>query len=271
MGRSMPQLKAAGLFGERLILTQDLDPIYTMLWASKQAGEIKDSQLKRWLLSYWCFYNAGLASIHSKWSGGSFYAAMSASLEKGRRGAERRHFRGAAAKTSIAGMRSRFPIPEDLPSWIYGTGPTTMKDVQTRAGQIHLFGPWISWKLADMGERILGLSISFAASDLCMYKDPLQGAALVATGDWQAEIPNQTVTDVCRALEKELGHLKAPPRMDRTPNVQEVETILCKFKACSKGHYYIGKDTKDIEEALEQSGGTLNHQLLGHLKRLCRS
>jgi hypothetical protein len=33
-------------------------------------------------------------------------------------------------------------------------------------------------------------------------------------------------------------------------NVQEIETIFCKYKSYVKGHYHVGKDIHEIREAL---------------------
>lgn len=45
--------------------------------------------------------------------------------------------------------------------------------------------------------------------------------------------------------------------------VQEAETVLCKYKSYRNGHYFVGKDTKEIRYALKGWGATANH--LAHL------
>ena len=42
----------------------------------------------------------------------------------------------------------------------------------------------------------------------------------------------------------------------RRVNVQEVETIFCKYKSHLKGHYPVGKDSEEIRHALEGWGDT---------------
>jgi hypothetical protein len=51
-------------------------------------------------------------------------------------------------------------------------------------------------------------------------------------------------------LIKELGDLRAPPRYERPINIQEVETILCKWKSHLSGHYELGKDIIEVRHGL---------------------
>jgi len=57
---------------------------------------------------------------------------------------------------------------------------------------------------------------------------------------------------------------KAPPRDDRPCGAAEVESILCKFKSMRGGHYFVGKDIKEVRHAL-QGWGTTAANLLRHL------
>lgn len=45
---------------------------------------------------------------------------------------------------------------------------------------------------------------------------------------------------------------QAPPRFDRPLNVQEAETVLCKWKSYSGGHYEIGEDVAACREGLSR-------------------
>jgi hypothetical protein len=63
-------------------------------------------------------------------------------------------------------------------------------------------------------------------------------------------------------LRQHLGKYKAPPRFERAINIQEIETILCKWKSHMNGHYKVGKDTHEIHEALKETSGTTAQTLL---------
>ena len=143
------------------------------------------------------------------------------------------------------------------------------KRVQTHRG----FGPWISFKIGDMLERVVGHDIDFDDAAVFMFKDPVKGAGLVsnwiAQGE-QTKFDTQlllgeidrpvTVEDIGQAtkyLYEKLGHLTAPPNAVRTRPVglQEVETVLCKWKSHLRGHYPLHNDTHEIREGLDPLWG----------------
>jgi hypothetical protein len=139
-----------------------------------------------------------------------------------------------------------------------GTFQTVSETVQRNRG----FGPWIAFKIADMSERVLGYNTSFSDCHLGIYKDPRKGAALARTGD-----QDYPITDA--ELEETVNHhvalwrrkrAKAPPHGDRLVNVQEIETIFCKYKSHINGHYPVGKDTREVHHGLE-GWGDLAEQL----------
>ena len=55
-------------------------------------------------------------------------------------------------------------------------------------------------------------------------------------------------------LIKALGTYQAPPQMDRPINIQEVETILCKWKSHLNGHYPTGNDIAEVRHGLVKYG-----------------
>jgi hypothetical protein len=55
---------------------------------------------------------------------------------------------------------------------------------------------------------------------------------------------------VVNRLLKEFEDYEAPPFGERKVNIQEVETILCKFKSHLSGHYPWQNDTIEIRAGL---------------------
>lgn len=258
----MKCLTEAAEFGKTLIESEDIDPIYSIL----NEAALPPDRVSAWCAAYWLFYHAGVASAASESDDPWGY------LLKGYagfpRGMERRHFRGAKGVDAIVWLSRRFGHPIQFVGWLF-SGADDYDQVKARALNVPMFGDWICWKLADMGERVLGYQFRFEDKDLAMYKDPVQGAALVLTGDWRAEIAASEVKDVVKALRAALP-LKAPPKFDRLVNVQEVETVLCKFKANRKGFYPIGKDSKDIAHALDPKWGPTADRLRLAVFKRCR-
>lgn len=253
-------------FSINLLKKFDLDPIYVILTNTT----IPENVLKRWLLAYWCYYSAGTASHIAEQP--DFYAAMRQKFSgEGQypRGHERRHFRGNDGWKAIEYLE-QFGAPEKVVDHIY-TGAMDYQSVAGRAMQFKLFGPWIAWKICDMGERVMCLDVDFSNTNLYMYKDPVQGAALYMYEDWQHPISKEEVGWVVEDILEVLGDMRvarqsflAPPHLDRPLNIQEVETLLCKYKAHVKGHYPINFDLTEIRHGLV-GWGDLAQQLLGVL------
>lgn len=233
-------------FGEQLLRTEDLDPIYCMLWAS-HLREDKE-QLRRWLLAYWCFYHAGTSSwiVDQK----DYWKAMAvaAGSKDYSRSPERRHFRGRAAQDSVRYLHERGVdgLFSDLD--VYDVGA-----VMEAAGEWTGFGPWISFKIADMLERLGIAPIEFDGGEMFLFDSPREAADLLYQNYFfrapkTAQEANKWAVDTL--LSSELSEFLAPPRFERPINVQEVETILCKWKSHWNGRYHVGEDIESMRAAL---------------------
>lgn len=237
-------------FGTALFETNDLDPVYVALYELLAGGLDRDA-VKRWLVAYWMFYHCGFACEAAERSGPGFWAHLADGFDGHPRGAERRHFREAAALSALKRIEAAHGSPERLVSALVSGGRVlTLDEVSRRVKTLPMFGPWISWKVCDMLERIMGAPIRFDPRALGMYRDPVQGAALILKGHWTAEITVPEVAGVASSIVDVYRGVKAPPRYERPVNVQEAETVLCKFKSYWKGHYYVGKDIADIRHGL---------------------
>jgi len=253
-------------FGQRLVDTLDLDPLYVALWKA----ELPPDQLRRWLVTYWCYYHPGVCGIVSEIADSTeYWKGMMAIVEGGThwpRGVERRHFRGRIAKRAIGYLRNRFPQGAGaVIDWLIEAGPKA-GDVMRRVTELPGFGEWIKWKVPDMLERLAIAPIEFSEADLDdMFVTSKQGANLVA----ERYLGGGTLVDAHRYLLDGLGERLAPPRGERGLNVQETETVFCKWKSHLSGHYYIGKDVHDIRKALLRYAKTrTNQRLLQHLPTL---
>jgi hypothetical protein len=254
-------------FGSQLLKTGDLDPVYNALYRMNQPQGFDWGQKKRWLLSYWCLYNCGVASYLSEFRGKEYWEVLTTAAENieatpigGRwpRGKERRHFRGDNAMKAVAHLKSRYGHPEEMVEYCMGDHiePTdnTLSGI-TRRVQTHVgFGPWIGFKVADMLERVMGVGVSFDQAEVMMFKDPTL-AALMVGKLWNLESPNYSqeliIHTVAKTLTEHFSAVLAPPSFNRPVNVQEVETVLCKWKSHMHGHYPVGNDIHEIAEGTE--------------------
>jgi hypothetical protein len=256
------------VFGTNLLATGDLDPIYIAL--HKQFPDGNEPQLKRWLVAYWCFYHAGQASYISEAEGPEFWTRMRACTkneelspigERWQRGHERRHFRGEAASKAIRIMSGKYlDEPEALVDEIIGTPglPNSLPFVQVaeRTQKLPLFGPWISFKVGDMIDRVCGITVDFDNAAVFMFKDPTEAALRL----WRLKAglhPEAMPKDKDKAIQQVVDYLieyfaqnKAPPLLDRPVGLQEVETILCKWKSHQNGHYPLFNDIDEITDGV---------------------
>lgn len=244
-------------FGKQLIESQDLDPVYTMLHHAKPSkfdrGKIGlwPAELCEYVIAYLMFYHCGTASWIVDQLNFWQAALEAARTAKHPRSSERRHFRGEAAVKAVLALQAHNLTCSELINSLESRNgaKTQLQDVVARVKQWRGFGDWAAFKVADICERLGLLEVEFSPMDIFnMYDSPRKGADLVAE---QLGIPETgKYIRVYNRLIKNLGHLKAPPRFERTINIQEIETILCKFKSHVDGHYEVGKDIKEVHHGL---------------------
>lgn len=269
--RNYPRL-AIEDFGRQLIQSGDLDPIYTALVAAERSGDFDVPQLCRWMVAYWCYYNAGVASFMSEKTGPDFWNwMMVAAINEqetpvgGRwaRGHERRHFRAKNATESVAALCDRYrDNPENMVLYIgarWDEGDRLpFKVVSARAQEHRGFGPWIGFKCADMIDRVMEVPVDFDQAAVFMFKDPEKAAMMLWEQREAHKYPEGAkpkreaiLSGVTEYLIKQFADLTAPPLGDRPINIQEVETVLCKWKSHMNGHYPLFNDIREINEGLK--------------------
>jgi hypothetical protein len=262
-GRNYPRLDIYE-FGARLLETGDLDPVYIAL--SKMEW-MDAEQRDRWLIAYWCFYHCGAASYISEAGGKEFWQRMSIAAKNeteapdgGRwpRGSERRHFRGEAAVKAVTKLWGRFmDNPHQMVEEIAaGEGPLPYALVAGRAKELPLFGPWISFKVCDMLDRLGIVGVDFDQAAVFMFDDPVKSALMFWR--WKMGLPENAkpkdqelvINEVVAHLTDHFKGFTAPPHHERPVGLQEVETVLCKHKSHLNGHYPLFNDIDEIRHGL---------------------
>lgn len=251
-------------FGTKLIVSGDLDPVYIAL----VHADISPEERARWLVAYWCWYDCGVASWMAQHEGARFwYQMMRAACNAeeappgGRwaRAPERRHNRGRAAVRCVTELRDQYPQPEAMVNYLMGPEQrgTSCKAVMARAKNHHLFGDWIAFKIADMLERVLEVQVDFSSAHVFMFRSPAQAAVMVWDAlhgirfDKDTRLSDQGVQEVVAYLLAHLPRIPAPPQKSgRLVGLQEVETVLCKWKSHMGGHYPLYNDIHEIHLGL---------------------
>ena len=257
-----PRLKVED-FGRALIESGDLDPVYIAL----RRVERPEEWHKRWLVAYWLFYHPGAACYMAEatearlfWNrvGNATRNVTPSPLgERWPRASERRHFRGEKAEKAVGQLMRDFPEGYDLVDQLEAAAANGYRALYNRVCALPQFGPWMAFKVADMLERCLDVSVDFDLASVTMFDDPKKAALMVArerlglAPETRFKDPDATIRAVAEHLIREFKDLSAPPSHNRPIGYQEVETVLCKAKAHANGHYPVGKDIKEIREGLE--------------------
>lgn len=270
--RNYPRLSVED-FGRQLVTSGDLDPIYIALTRAERLGLLSRPAVLRWILAYTCFYHAGVASWMSEHEGAAFWTQMWEAAENEReaptggrwpRGHERRHFRAKIATDSVDFLSRLYADrPEGFMERIscqHGLAAGEVLPfarVSARAQEHRGFGPWIGFKIADMVDRVLGVPVAFDNAAVFMFKDPEKAAMMLWEQREGHKYPagarpkrEAILTRVTGYLGACFGDLSAPPLGDRPINIQEIETILCKWKSHVNGHYPLYNDIDEINEGL---------------------
>lgn len=230
-------------FGKQLLQTNDLDPVYVLVYETR----MEEAQLKHWLIAYWCFYHVGTAcwiaqSRHEYWE----RMETAAGSKEWPRSSERRHFRGENAAKSVRYLRERGV--SSLFGDIELSGDSSEELIETVQQWVG-FGPWIAFKVADMIERIGMKSVQFSL-DTVLYDSPRKAAEILWERENGGKETHETGPWAIDRILKVLEGSKAPPRYERPINAQEAETVLCKWKSYLNGHYHIGEDISACRSGL---------------------
>lgn len=255
MTRDYPRIATIEEFGHQLFTSGDLDPLYIAL----HKAAFNRNHLKRWLLAYWCCYHAGASSVISEsphyWATLETMAGNIALTPIGTRwprGHERRHFRGDKAIHAVRYMQQFIERPEGHVEWLESAAPN-FGEIRARVLELPQFGPWIAFKVADMIDRVLRTHVDFTNSDVFMFEQPASSALEVWKSRNNGQPPSpDAIPSITRTLVEYFQQYQAPPLYDRPANIQEVETILCKWKSHNNGSYPMGIDSHELREGLKQ-------------------
>lgn len=248
MGSAVADRLDCYAFGAALMDAKDLDPVYDVVWGAR----LDPPHLRRWLLAYWDFYHVGTASWCSD-SAAEYWVRMAAAAASKEypRGTERRHFRGGAAVKAVewqreAGVAAMFdPL----------RAARTYGEAAAAAREWPMFGPWISFKVADMVERLGLAPLRWGEGDIgLIYDSPAAGAAALheEEGAPSLAVYGSPVVWALYRVEERLRYYRAPPDYTRPFGLAEAETCLCKWNSYRGGHYHAGKDVREVREALER-------------------
>lgn len=236
-------------FGLGLLETLDLDPVYVALNRSR----LSRVELTRFILGWMMYYHTGLACwmmTHKSKGLLSAFEYVAKHNDEFPRGSQRKHHRNAAALACVAGMQTQFSTATEFARWSLHDG-CDGRDVMKRVMTLVGWGPCMSWRVPDLYEALSLYDTPFKSTDTDMFfSNPKRGALLCAKEyGLKGSDPVRAAHDY---LMEEIGDKFAPPAFKRRLNIQETETVFCKWKSHMVGRYAIGRDTLRAKEQFEK-------------------
>jgi len=138
-------------------------------------------------------------------------------------------------------------------------GKPTAAVMMARVKNLYGFGEWVKWKVPDMIDRLGIAFVEFTEDELVHMFDSSKKGAMATCEQYRLipfiESPLNRMTLAHQFVLRAMGKRRAPPLYDRPLNVQETETIFCKWKSHLGGHYPLGKDTHEIGLGLRRYEG----------------
>lgn len=219
-------------FTRKLFETEDSDPGYM---AISRCG-LPMAQRKRICVAWCAYYNLGIASEASQYTGKDFWKFLSRIYQTAKRNTERRHFRGAAGMLALQEWERDFPQPEAMIDRLLGCEPE-YKAVYKAMRPIRQMGTYFMWKFCDIYDVLSGKKVNVLGSEDKMPELPKRGSKLL--------FPDLSYADACAkvvAFARKHG-MTAPPHHNRPFCVNEAETVFCVYKQMQSGGYTYGLRT----------------------------
>lgn len=240
-------------FSIHLVGSEDIDPLYPVLRALIEEQGL-DEEEGLWLsFLYVAWYN-----LPSAWR------AFTTCPEPDPRiveelenawptGTERRSNRGGKVRGHIASYLEaigRGKQHEWLTQGLRSARNTQrMNDnwrvLNERLQSLHGNGRWAAYKACEVYQKVNGIEVEAPDMGHRFSSGPRQGLALLY-GPLEGQ-DDRTVARLDRQGESLTGWLQRH-RLD--VSVQEVETILCNWKALVHGRYYVGHDIDELQEQI---------------------
>jgi hypothetical protein len=228
-------------FARMLSVKKDIDPVYEIPFLDAFRGNFDKI---RFVYAYLLFYDVGVAlalsRLDTEWGTLEFVQQVSlfALTKRSRRGVERRHFRAKHAEWTATAGRSVYSEFYDCTvshhSW---------KNSISALKKLPSFGDWLAFKATDMLERTNLVHAYKNSDDECLatwYGVPEEGWSIIKVQE-NYNNKREFLSDILQLK------LRLPGGGFRQIfNMQEIETLCCKYKSHTNGRYEPGNDVKHV-------------------------
>ncbi len=225
-------------FSKILLETGDIDPDYIFLREKSAEVGWGHQEIFEWILHKIVIYDS--VSEFQVLTGQS-------TLSSCKYGTERRKHKARAAEYLTA-IRQRF-LGLNIERFFGRHGQLVFNDIVKIRG----CGPWAAWNMMDLVSCCYGMDVDFDTIDFRnTYRAPLMGLLMV--GGYPEDIrllKQRKIYHECmnRVLDMsaDINPSTTPHNQDRGININEIETLLCKYHSYAHGHYSVGSDIKHLK------------------------
>ena len=232
-------------FAQEMIQERDVDPDYIFINKVSSTLKFTAKEKAKWVLLKTIIYNS-VSELEHIMNGVTFSI-----LKFGNERQKQKH----NAQSYLDNFYKTYPEPLEFFNSLAGNGNKAMQKITALKG----FGPWAAWKLMDLCSCCLGIDIDFSRIDFReAYEYPLKGLLMVnGLPEETRLLSNDSVYygafDNAFAVLGASINLKEPCNQQRGINIQEIETLLCKYHSYIHNHYKIGEDVERLRKNIINS------------------
>lgn len=216
--------------------------------------------MKRFIVAFLALDSFGQGCYISRFSGSQFFSVLTDAASNAGTPCP---LGGRWQKGGSRGQRSGNQVVRSIKAIEHHGSPEAFIDAVTAkldyasyseaVAQHWGWGEWCRFKMGDMLERVMRIPLRFT-DDSKMCGEPEKGAVLWAdthpTGF--PETKQHKIQRAISYLRETLAAHRAPPHHDRPLNIQEFETVFCKWNKHTKGKYPVGDDIPKLRASLAQ-------------------
>lgn len=242
-------------FGKCLLHTEDLDPVYPLMykWLANKNASMEERLWAIFVYMNWyslpsTIYIFDKWNTYSQaWNDSGFYQYIQTEGNNLPIGMERRGFRGGRlgiGMTKSMKYLGDIFLQTYIEKFLIKDPYQSRKNIEKGLQKIPNWGTWASFKICDLLQYVAGYKNEIKCPDMS-----LKGRTQYEAFKYILATDNKNIEDL-----NEAGFILAGLVDKQIPNITQdiLETMICKFHAICGGFYAIGQDIWDDKERLEK-------------------
>jgi hypothetical protein len=234
-------------FGKVLLLSHDLAPLPTAIIRSNLMRDT--DRLKRFILAYMYFYNAGVAASLSMYTRGDFYDWFGSIIDVAPRYGTRSFMPPERLRTAVGRLQRVYRNPEDAINHVL-TAKDTYPAISGLALRLPQIGQRVIVRFVAMLHWLLEKPVSFPNGyPMCLAVN--EAGRVVHGEDYKGGITKAEYNACIEALCNELFMYDSPPKYNRGLGYFEIEILLRKHALKMSHTYQAGQEIPELIDQLK--------------------